>query len=133
MSGAGFRDEWSARRAMRRILLRERLRLIEASATGLLDRLDHISQDLRDRYLAGVDSVVDLAERNLEGSVRRVPVDQVESQDVREQELLQGADLMLQLLNALNEGVSHGLFSGLSRAEPTAAECAAHSKIEGQK
>jgi len=133
MSESGFLDPDAARRAMRRILLRERLRLIETSATGLLDRLDHVSQDLRDRHLSGVDSVVELAERNLEGSVRRVPVDQVEGQDVREQELLQGADLMLQLLNAMHEGVGHGLFSGQSRVEPTAAECAAHSKIEGQK
>lgn len=37
MSESGFLDPDAARRAMRRILLRERLRLIETSATGLLD------------------------------------------------------------------------------------------------
>lgn len=133
MSAAGFFDADAARRVMRRVRLRGKLQKAVASGTALLDSLDHLSQVERRRSLALVNRSSMLSESDVETRVGDQLVDAVASQDVREQELLQGADLILQLLDAMLDGVRHGLFSVQTRPEPTAADSAAHSQIEGLK
>lgn len=133
MSDSGFLDPDAGRRVMRRIRLRERLLLISTSSAALLDRMNHVSQAERDRSFALVDRSVELTERHVEGRVGGHGIDQVEGQHMREQELLEGADLILQLLDAMLDGVRHGLFSVQSRLEPTAADGAAHRLSQGAK
>lgn len=133
MSAAGFLDADAARRVMRRVRLRGKLQKAVASGTALLDSLDHLSQVERRRSLALVNRSSMLGEGDVKTRVGDQLVDVVASQDVREQELLQGADLILQLLDTMLDGVRHGLFSIQNRAEPTAADSAAHSQIESLK
>lgn len=124
----GFDDPAAARAVVRRLRLRRGLVAARASITGLLNRLDQASEADRDRITAAIQGGITLAESNRQRGVRSRPVHGVECQHVREQELLQGVDLLLQLLNSLDQGLAHGCFSSIrfNAHEATSAEPAAH-------
>lgn len=110
----GFLYPAAARAAVRRMKLRRGLHEVEALVPALLDRLDqagdaygHVSATASDRGIA-------LAGDDCEGCVRGRSVDFVEGQDVREEELLRGVDLVLQFLDSLFDALGHGRFSVIS-------------------
>lgn len=128
----GFLDPGAARRVVRRMRLRTQLRLVLAACTATLDRLDHVSEVDRDRAFALVKRGVELVDRDGESAVGGLPVNLVEGEDVREQELLQGVDLILELLNALADAVGHGLFSSsVDRALKDTAACDGAHRLRG--
>lgn len=107
----GFFDPAGARRAVRRMKLRRALAEVRALNAALLDRLDQAGEAQCDAIAAAVQRRIDLLDRDGEGAIGREAIDHVEREDVREQELLQGVDLILQLLNALLKGMGQGCFS----------------------
>lgn len=111
LRGTGFLDVKGARSALRRMKLRAKLREAQDSIPALLDLLDHGSDVDGDVGPRPVERGVGLNIGNVEGSVGSVTIDGVEGQNVREQELLEGSDLILQFLDALRVGLAHGAFS----------------------
>lgn len=129
MDDAGFLDSEGARRAVRRIRLRYRLIEAQELISALLDRLAKPGNPVGDSNPAGFESGVALTGGNSEGCVGGDAVRHVKSKDVGEQELLQGADLVLQFLDTLFEGLGHGAFSTAGvRCEAIAAPIAPESK-----
>lgn len=124
----GFVDVDAARAVVRRLKLRHKLSAAQASITCLLNSLDQAGNADRCRVAAAIESGSELRDGDLEGGVGGEPVDRVESQHMREQELLQGVDLILQFLNALHQGLAHGRFSSIrsNSLDATSASPAAH-------
>lgn len=108
----GFLDPDTARRCVRRLRLRTALRAMEKSVPALLDRLDEARKADSDATFAPRERGGVLAGGDGEGGVGGWPIDAIKRQDMREQQLLEGADLILQLLDAIFDGLGHGLFSG---------------------
>ncbi|MCL9998395.1 MAG: hypothetical protein NBV68_03355 [Erythrobacter sp.] len=110
-----------ARAAIRRIKLRLALADVGTSVAGLLQVLDHGLNAERDENAPVGERGIGLAPGDIEGCVGGLAVDGVESKDVREKELLEGVDVVLQFLDALGIGLRHGLFSssGSQRTNPT--------------
>jgi len=135
MSEAGFINPAAVRSAMRRLLLRERLEHMAESVSALLNRLEHAGQVDRDRVSALVERSVELGDGDIESGVSRKPINFIEGKNVREQELLHGADLILKLLDATFDGIGQGLFlsSVETGAQRNPAEGAAHRLSETQK
>lgn len=135
MSDAGFADPRAARAVARRLVLRERLRLMVELGTGLLDRLDHQLEADGGSASAAADKARYLALGDGKGAIGGGSIDLIERENVRQKELLQGLDLALQLLDAVGEGIGHGLFSTKfqSGAERNRPVDAAHRLSEGAK
>lgn len=107
----GFADPGAARTVLRRLKLRRQLREVAALVPALLDRLDQQFEADGGASPAAGGCGCDLFGCDLEGGVGRLAVDLIEGKDMREQQLLQGVDLVLQLLNALLGELGHGRFS----------------------
>lgn len=135
----GFFDPAGARRAVRRMKLRRALAEVRALNAALLDRLDQAGEAQCDAIAAAVQRRIDLLDRDGEGAIGREAIDHVEREDVREQELLEGVDLILQLLNALLKGMGQGCFSipgfhdGIAGAAHNYAPATAHRFCAGAK
>lgn len=125
----GFVNVEAARRAMRRIRLRRRLQEIDALVAALLDRLDHAGDPPRNPVVGASE----LAGGDPDGGIGRRGVDLVEGEDVREDDLLQGTDLVLQFLQALCDGIGHGRFSVVDSPEGIAAAGRVHRQSTGAK
>lgn len=110
----GFDNPEGARMALRRLRLRNRLRDVQDLIPAILHRLDHGRDVLGDVKTFSASSGIALAEGDLKGGISRKTIDRVECQDVREDDLLQGVDLVLQFLNALLDDLGHGRFSNIS-------------------
>lgn len=113
VEGTGFIDPGAARAAVRRVKLRRALRELEALIPALLDGLDQAGDPLGNAVPPTVKRGIKLRDGDFKGRIGGERIDRVESEDVREQELLQGMNLVLQLLNALLDGLGHGLFSSI--------------------
>lgn len=111
LTDGGFADPARAKATVRQLRLRTGLRTAQASIAALLDLLDHAIDADGDIGSPFVECGVGLAESDLESGVSGEPIDSVERQDVREQELLEGVDLVLQFLNSLRVSLAHGGFS----------------------
>lgn len=116
----GFASAAAALLVVRRLRLRAALNDAEASIAALQDLLNEKIDASRNPRPAAPEGGVGLAEGDLEGGVGGIPVDGVEGKDVREQELLQGVNLVLQLLDTIGIGLRHGLFSSseVKRSKP---------------
>lgn len=130
---AGFLDAAAARAAARRLKLRERFYRLGDLQAALMDRLDQASKADRDQVTALIERGIELAARDVQRSIGGQAINLVEGQHVREDELLQGMDLVLKLLDALLDGIGHGLFSTnvQTGAEPKPPVNAAHRLCEG--
>lgn len=118
---AGLASLRGAQAAIRRIKLRLALADVGTSVAGLLQVLDHgLNADGDERAAVG-EGGIGLAPGDIEGGVGGLAVDGVEGKNVREKELLEGVDVVLQFLDALGIGLRHGLFSssGSQRTNPT--------------
>ncbi|WP_067734448.1 hypothetical protein [Novosphingobium naphthalenivorans] len=114
MIETGFLDPGAARAAVRRMKLRRALRDAGGSVAALLDRLDQQLETDGGAAPALRDGGSNLLTGNAKGCVCRLPVDNVEGEDMREQQLLQGMNLVLQFLDTLLDGLGHGLFSSIN-------------------
>lgn len=128
---AGFASMAAAQLVIRRLKLRAALNDAQASIATLQDLLDEKIDASRNPRPALSEDSVGLPEGDLEGGIRGLPVDGVEGKDVREQELLQGVNLILQLLDTLGVGLRHGLFSSNESARSNRAGSAAHRLCGG--
>lgn len=129
----GFLNAEFARIAIRRVKLRRALLNAQSLIPALLDRLDQASDPLGDASSIDIERRIHLARGDVARGVGRKSIDRVEGDDVREQELLQGADLVLQFLNSLLRDLAHGRFSINHSDNPdaTPAQPAAHRLSDG--
>lgn len=107
----GFYDVHAAKRVLQRLRLRTQLLKVEALIPTLLHALDHPVDANGDAIAPCTERGVALASSDVEGRVGREPVHGIECDDVGEQELLQGVDLVLQFLDTLLHRLGHGQFS----------------------
>lgn len=133
LQDGGFVDFAAARSTMRKIRLRTSLALVEASAARLQEVLDHGFDPDCDVGAPLIESSVGLAQRQFERAIGGGSIDLIESQNVREQQLLEGMDLVLQLLDAVGVGFRHRLFSVDGQAEPIQQLEAGHRLSGGAK
>lgn len=101
----------SLRLVGRRMALREGLKRGQTSLAALLHMLDQRADALRNRGLALCECGIGLTGGDQEGAVDQLSVLSVEGREQAEQELLEGVDLVLQLLDRIDSGMRHGLFS----------------------
>ncbi len=116
MSGAdhpdgGFANPAAAQLIVRRMRLRAGLTDAQRSIAALLQLLDQEAEACRDARAAVREGGIGLPESDVEGGVSGIAVDDIEGKNVREKELLEGVNLILQLLDTVSVGLRHGLFS----------------------
>lgn len=130
----GFIDPDAAHAAVRRLKLRRALREMGALSATLLDSLDQASQPLGGAVAIDVQSRIELRQGDVARGVGHDAVHLSERDDVREKELLEGADLVLQFLNCLLKALSHGQFSTnhSDAVIASAAGAASHRLSEGR-
>lgn len=107
----GFADPRSARAVVRRMKMRRALMDAQASIEALVDDINESIQADRDTSSARFNAAIALAAEGVDGVKRRTPVDLVDGNDMREKELLDGVNVVLQFLDAVGVGIRHGLFS----------------------
>lgn len=130
----GFIDPNAAHAALRRLKLRCALREMGALSATLLDSLDQASQPLGGAGAIDVQSRIELRHGDVARGVGHDAVYLSERDYVREKELLEGADLVLQFLNSLLQALSHGQFSTnhSDAVNASAAGAASHRLSEGR-
>tara|TARA_R100001129_G_scaffold12531_2_gene8214 strand:- start:1229 stop:1642 length:414 start_codon:yes stop_codon:yes gene_type:complete len=111
LTDSGFADAEGARAVLRRMRLREGLRSVESSARALRKLLDKARQVDAGAVSPCECQRLDLSEGDVAGIIERTLGVAADSKDVREDELLEGIDLVLQLLDRIGVGLEHGLFS----------------------
>lgn len=116
---AGFFDARGARMILRRLKIRRALLDAKGSIETLLDSLDERAEADRNAMATRLDGAVRLIPGDLDRGDGRVAIDGIQSKDVREKELLDGVNLVLQLLDTIGVGIRHGLFSSAGDAEGT--------------
>lgn len=126
LSDLGFHDIDAARGAVRRLKLRRSLRDLVARGAALVDILDQRADAHGGDRATGGESAVRLASSDHERIVDNGGVQCVHCQHSREKDLLEGVDLFLKLLDRLDIGLRHGLFSGLHADERNEADATAH-------
>jgi hypothetical protein len=107
----GFADPRGVRAIVRRMKMRRALMAAKASIQVLIDHIDEGIQADRDTSSARFHEAIALAAQDVDHVDRRAPVDLVDSKDVREKELLDGVNVVLEFLDAIGVGLGHGLFS----------------------
>ncbi|MEL7829463.1 hypothetical protein AAG604_13265 [Citromicrobium bathyomarinum] len=96
---SGFADPAGARRIVRRMELREALRRVYASVSTLKNRLDEARQMDAGAVPTVESKRLDLAGRDLANAIADSWIEGLLGRDEREKELLEGIDLVLQLLD----------------------------------
>ena len=123
---SGFADPDAVRRIVRRVELRERLRCVQAAVSALKKRLDEARQVDAGNVPPVESERLDLASRDRVNAIANSGVEGLLGRDEREKELLEGIDLVLQLLDQVGVGLEHGLFSLKHADEPKSAADAGH-------
>ena len=113
---SGFADPAGARALACRMRLRTALRKVERSAAALRKLLDKASQVDAGAVATCQCQSLNLTEGDVAGVVELPGDIAADGKDMREDELLEGVELVLQLLDRLGVGLEHGLFS-LDHAE----------------
>ena len=133
MIDAGFADTSVVRLTLRRILVRTAVQQARASIEALADLLNQQREPLARDGAALGEQGISLTAGDQEGGVERGAVGGAESHALREDELLQGVKLVAQLLDRVEVGVRHGLFSGSGADEGIEPAAAAHRLCGGAK
>lgn len=133
MSAGGFASSRAARMLIRRMKLRAALKDARASIEDLLKRLDEGEQADRRAHAALLDGLGGLVPDALDRVQRNRAVNPIAGDDVREKDLLEGVDLVLQLLDAVGVGLRHGLFSSYGGQKPMSPSENAHRLCGGAK
>jgi len=122
----GFASRDVVQLTLRRIGLRAAVSSARASVDALAHLLDQQRQTLRGDGAALTGESVRLTCGDSERGVCGAAVNRGEGHALREDELLQGVKLIAQLLDRIDIGIRHGLFSSGGEPEGIDAGSAAH-------
>lgn len=129
----GFSDVSIAREIFRRLKMRAALKDARVSIEELLELLDKSIQADRDRSASLFDEAGNLLPAEVERLQRDAAINAVARKDMREQELLDGVKLVLELLDRVGVGIRHGLFSSCGGDELMCADGYSHRLCEVRK
>lgn len=135
MSGAmidvGFADSQLLRPLIRRIRTRDEIARVKVSVEALAHLLDQHRKPLGSDDAALLQEGIGLTGCDDESCVACAAIRMRESNALREHELLEGVKLFAQLLDRIEVGVRHGLFSCASDDEANWPAGAAHRLCGG--
>jgi hypothetical protein len=129
----GFADIRGADLILRQLKMRSALKDARDSIQVLLDTLDHRAETDGNAVASLFDESGDLVPDALERVQRDPAVKLIAGNDVREKELLQGVNVVLQFLDTVGIGLRHGLFSRYGGAETIGDDDRAHRLCGGAK
>ncbi len=133
MIDTGFADTGVIRPVIRRIALKGAVGDVRASIDALADLLNEHRKPLaRDGAALGEEGVCLTAGDEQRGVCGAAIIGR-ESHALREDELLQGVKLIAQLLDRIEVGIRHGLFSCASDQEANRLASGAHRLCGGAK
>jgi hypothetical protein len=133
LTDTGFADRGILPLVLRRIRLRTTVATARASIDALADLLEQQREPLScDRSAVG-EQGIGLPCGDQEGGVEGGAVGSAQRDALREDELLEGVKLVAQLLDRIDVGIRHGLFSGGDAHEAIEAAGAAHRLCGGAK
>lgn len=133
LADAGFADNGVIRPLIRRIALKSAMGEARTSIEALLDLLNEHREPLRRDGAALLEQGIGLTAGDEQGCVRGAPINGREGHALREDELLEGVKLVAQLLDRIEVGIRHGLFSCASDEEANRPAIAAHRLCGGAK
>lgn len=108
---AGLFDIGAVRSRIRRAKLRAGLKDLVTGATALLHLLDQDAEATGNERAARLQRAIGLACGDQEGVVDERPVLRVKCDEKGEEQLLEGIDLITQLLGGIERGLGQGMFS----------------------
>lgn len=109
--GAGFADADAAMVVVRRMKVRQKLRDALALIAYALEHLDVVAQPDCSAASSSGDQRLDLAVCGLKGDIREVGIFDRDGKRMRERELLEGLDAVVEFLDLIAGHVGHGVFS----------------------
>lgn len=118
---AGFADPELARLMVRRLRVRAALGQARRSIQALAQLLDQSREAMGSDGAAGGEQGIGLSGGDAQGGFGGAAIKARERQALREHELLQGVELIGKLLERIEIGIRHGLFSGEAGAVDSAA------------
>lgn len=133
LADVGFADRGVIRPLIRRIALKSAIGEARESIEALADLLNEHREPLGGDGTALLEQSIGLTCSDQQGGVGGAAIDGSEGHALREDELLEGVKLVTQLLDRIEIGVRHGLFSCASDQEATRADQAAHRLSGGAK
>lgn len=133
LADAGFADRGVLPILLRRIGLRASISAARSSVQALANLLDQQREPLaRDRATLHEEGIC-LTACDEQGGIEGGTVDGAHRHALREDELLQGVKLFAQLLDRIEVGVRHGLFSGADAEDGIEPAVPAHCLSGGAK
>ncbi|MEO0589074.1 MAG: hypothetical protein AAFZ11_00790 [Pseudomonadota bacterium] len=133
LDDTGFADPRAALAIVRRMKIRARLDDARASTEALLKLLQKTCQERSSERSAVGEQAVRLGASDEAGGRRGVRIAVSEADAMRERELLEGVDLILDLMDHLGAGIGQGLFSAVGAPEDMGAPESGHSLCGGAK
>jgi len=133
LADVGFADRGVIRPLIRRIALKSAVGEARVSVEALLDLLNEHREPLRSDGPSLTEQCIGLTARDLQRAISSDAISGGERNAMREDELLEGVKLVAQLLDRIEVGVRHGLFSCASDEEATRLERAPHRLCGGAK
>jgi hypothetical protein len=133
LADIGFADREVIRPLIRRIAVKSAVGDVRSSVEALADLLNEHRKPLRGDGAALCEQGVGLTGGDEQGGIGGAAIGAGESDQLREDELLQGVYLIAQLLDRIDIGVRHGLFSCASDEEANRPACGAHRLSGGAK
>lgn len=129
----GFADRGVLPLLLRRIGLRAAVSRARASVEALANLLDQQGEPLGRDGATLREERVGLTAGDQQGGVERGAIGGADGHALREDELLEGVKLIAQLLDRIDVGIRHGLFSGAGDAEGIEPTATAHRLCGGAK
>lgn len=133
LADAGFADNGVIRPLIRRIALKGAVGDARESIEALLDLMNEHREPLGGDGAALREQSVGLSASDEQGGVGGAAIDSREGHALREEELLEGVKLVAQLLDRIEIGIRHGLFSCASDEEANRTALGAHRLCGGAK
>jgi hypothetical protein len=133
LADTGFADNGVIRPLIRRIALKSAVGAARASIEALLDLMNEQREPLRGDGAAPVEQRDGLPVSYDERGFKRAAIGGAKGHALREDELLDGVKLVLQLLDRVEVGVRHGLFSCASDEDANRPAGGAHRLCGGAK
>jgi len=123
---AGFADRLTARMVLKRLKTRSASQGARSSAEALRDLLRERVQAVRGHDAATAPQRAGLTRHDLKSGLDIRALAQAERDALREDKLLESVNLFLQVLDELDIGIRHGLFSGVRGPEPSEPAIGGH-------
>jgi hypothetical protein len=133
LNDIGFAERALIRPLIRRVAIRSAVNEAKASIEALVDLLNEHREPLGGDDAALGEQGIGLPACNEQGSLGSAAINLRKRNALRENQLLEGVDLIAQLLDQVEIGVRHGLFSCASDEEANRAGSAAHRLSGGAK